>query len=226
MVNNEISGTALGPDGNPVEGAVIRAVQQGIADPKVGSTETDSNGEFVIDGDVVGGDGPWHVTGRYEDANGEYHHLSYPSIDATLLRSATLSFTDGGDQQSLSETGIEFQTKTELSDISFTLQQDTESWDTATGVRIEDADSGNIIAEDTSVSLDAGDQYTFEDLSLAADVYYLLFDYDEYHPESTHADDTDYPHTTELFDIEQSVFRGGDSYTGALFWISEMTVME
>lgn len=106
-MTDEISGQVIGPDGTPVQGAIVKIVQQDPppAETKVARQTTNSNGEYFFDETVVRGTGPWHVTVRYEQNGTLYNDFSKPFIEADLLEQGAESFSvDFVFESSLSDT--------------------------------------------------------------------------------------------------------------------------
>lgn len=84
MANNDLRGTVTDSGGNPVQGATVVAFEQDNI-TNIASVTTDSNGEYVIDPSVIEGDGPWHVTARWDDGSGnQYNSLSKPYVSADI----------------------------------------------------------------------------------------------------------------------------------------------
>jgi len=94
-MTDQISGQVIGPDGTPVQGAVVQIVQQDPppAETMVARQTTNSNGEYFFDETVVRGKGPWHVTVRYEENGQLYNDFSKPYIDADLLEETAEAFS-------------------------------------------------------------------------------------------------------------------------------------
>lgn len=84
MADDDIRGTVTDSGGNPVQGATVVAFEQdNIAN--IASVTTDSNGNYVIDNSNLSGDGPWHVTARWDDGSGnQFNSLSKPYVSANI----------------------------------------------------------------------------------------------------------------------------------------------
>ena len=94
-MTDQISGQVIGPDGTPVQGAVVQIVQQDPppAETMVARQTTNSNGEYFFDETVVRGKGPWHVTVRYEENGQLFNDFSKPYVDADLLEETAEAFS-------------------------------------------------------------------------------------------------------------------------------------
>lgn len=89
-MSEEISGEVTGPDGNPLENAVVELVK---ADPDgveeeapVERTLTDSNGQYSFDAHPDG-DGTaqeWHVSAYHQIQDQWYNTLNLPGVEAAL----------------------------------------------------------------------------------------------------------------------------------------------
>lgn len=110
MAQDDIQGTVLDGDGNPVSGATVALFPQDDEDSTEATvlyTTTDSNGEYLFN-EHPSGTGTttyWHVTARYDDGSGNFNTLSKPYVSASLPRiipdSAVFRFTfeDASDTQ-------------------------------------------------------------------------------------------------------------------------------